>query len=46
MNIESVRENINIFRAFSEGMHNDNLERFVETLQASPLQRACNHSTV
>jgi len=31
MNVESVKDNMNIFRAFSEGMHNDNLERFEET---------------
>jgi len=30
MNNESVKDNMNIFRAFSEGMYNDNLEGLME----------------
>ena len=32
MNNESVKDNMNIFRAFSEGMYNDNLEGFMEKI--------------
>ncbi len=39
MSTELVKDNMHIFRAFSEKMHNDNLEEFVETRQAGPLQR-------
>jgi len=34
MSTELVKDNMNIFQAFSEEMHNDNLGEFVETRQA------------
>ena len=34
MSTELVRDNLNIFQAFSEGMYNDHLERFVEKRHA------------
>ena len=38
MSTELVKDNMHIFRAFSEEMHNDNLEEFVKTRHAgSPL---------
>ena len=44
MRTELVSDNMNIFRAFSEGMDNDNLGEFVETRQAgqSSVQGACS----
>ena len=30
MSTELIRDNMNIFQAFLEGMHDDNLEGFVE----------------
>jgi hypothetical protein len=43
MSTELIRDNMNIFRTFSEGIHNDSLEGFVEmtgqSSQASPLSR-------
>jgi hypothetical protein len=32
MNGKSILDNMNIFRAFSEGMYNDNLEGFMEKI--------------
>ncbi|HXY88788.1 MAG TPA: hypothetical protein VEG44_10130 [Candidatus Acidoferrales bacterium] len=48
MSTELVSDNMNIFQAFSEGMHNDYLEGFVTTRQAgqSSVQGACDHITV
>jgi len=34
MSTELVKDNMNIFQAFSEEMHNDNLEWFVTTRHA------------
>ena len=47
MSTELVKSNMYIFRAFSERMHNDNLEEFVKTRQAgrSSVQGTCNHGT-
>jgi hypothetical protein len=39
MSTELVKDNMHIFRAFSERMHNDNLEEFVKTRQAGPLSK-------
>ena len=48
MNTELVSDSMNIFQAFSEWMHNDNLEGFVTTRHAgqSSVQRACNRIAV
>jgi len=47
MSTELVKDNLNIFQALSEGMYNDNLERFVEKRHAgqSSVQGACSHGT-
>ena len=47
MSTELVKDNVHIFWAFSEEMHNDSLEEFVKTRHAgqSSVQGACSHGT-
>jgi len=40
MGTELIRDNMNIFRAYSEGMHNDNSERLMETVRPAPYRGA------
>ena len=47
MSTELMKDDMNIFQAFSEEMHNDSLGEFVKTRQAgqSSVQGACSHGT-